>query len=80
MLKKAIYGTLNIVSLVLFTSSMLFLASAWSANGLLLLSLTLFAVPLVYTRRNIARARGCAKVFKEQKVVSAERERVNEKV
>jgi hypothetical protein len=80
MLKKAIYGTLNIVSLVLFTSSMLFLASAWSANGLLLLSLTLFAVPLVYTRRNIARARGCAKVFKEQKVVSAERERVTEKV
>lgn len=80
MLKKAIYGTLNIVSLVLFTSSMLFLASAWSANGLLLLSLTLFAVPLVYTRRNIARARGCAKVLKEQKVVSVERDSVSEKV
>ena len=76
MLKKAIYGILNIVSLVLFTSSMLFLASAWSANGLLLLSLTLFAVPLVYTRRNIARARGCAKVLKEQKVVSADRDGV----
>lgn len=80
MLKKAIYGTLNIVSLVLFTSSMLFLASAWSANGLLFLSLTLFAVPLVYTRRNIVCVRGCAKVFKEQKVVSAERDGVAEKV
>ena len=80
MLKKAIYGTLNIVSLVLFTSSMLFLASVWSANGFLLVSLTLFAVPLVYTRRNIARARGCAKVLKEQKAVSAERDGVSEKV
>ena len=80
MLKKAIYGTLNIVSLVLFTSSMLFLASAWSANGLLLLSLTLFAVPLVYTRRNIARARGCAKAVKEHGAVSEERDGVAEKV
>ena len=47
MLKKVVYGILNTVSLVLFTSSILFLASVWSANGLLLISLTLFAVPLV---------------------------------
>lgn len=80
MLKKVVYGILNTVSLVLFTSSILFLASVWSANGLLLISLTLFAVPLVYTRRNIARARGCAKVFKEQKVVSVEQDGVAEKV
>lgn len=80
MLKKTAYGVLNIICLVMFTSSMLFLASAWSANGLLLLSLTLFAVPLVYTRRNIARVRGCAKVLKKQKVVSAEQDGVAEKV
>ena len=80
MLKKTAYGVLNIICLVMFTSSMLFLASVWSANGLLLISLTIFAVPLVYTRRNIARARGCAKVLKEQKVFSAEQDGVSEKV
>lgn len=80
MLKKLAIGVLNVVCLVMFTSSVLFAVSAWSANGLLLLSLTLFAGPLVYTRRNIARVRGCAKVFKEQKVVSAERDGVAEKV
>jgi len=75
-LKKLAIGVLNVVCLVMFTSSVLFAVSAWSANGLLLLSLTLFAVPLVYTERNIARARGCAKVVKEQGTVSAEREGV----
>ena len=80
MLKKTAYGVLNIICLVMFTSSMLFLASAWSANGFLLLSLILFAVPIVYTRRNIARARGCAKVLKEQGAVSAEQGGVAEKV
>lgn len=80
MLKKLAIGVLNIVCLVMFTSSVLFAVSAWSANGLLLLSLTLFAVPLVYTERNIARARGCAKSVKEQGAVSAEREGVVEKV
>lgn len=79
-MKKLAIGVLNIVCLVMFTSSVLFVVSAWSDNGLLLLSLILFAVPLVYTRRNIARARGCAKVLKEQKVVSAERDGVAEKV
>lgn len=80
MLKKLTIGVLNIVCLIMFTSSVLFAVSAWSANGLLLLSLTLFAVPLVYTERNIARARGCAKVVKERGNVSAEREGVAEKV
>lgn len=80
MLKKLAIGVLNIVCLVMFTSSVLFAVSAWSANGLLLFSLTLFAVPLVYTERNIARARGCAKAVKEQGAVSVEREGVAEKV
>lgn len=79
-MKKLVIGVLNIVCLVMFTSSVLFAISAWSANGLLLLSLTLFAVPLIYTERNIARARGCAKAVKEQGVVSSEREGVGEKV
>lgn len=79
-MKKLVIGVLNIVCLVMFTSSVLFAISAWSANGLLLLSLTLFAVPLVYTERNIARARGCAKAVKEQGVVSSDREGVGEKV
>lgn len=79
-MKKLVIGVLNIVCLVMFTSSVLFAISAWSANGLLLLSLTLFAVPLVYTERNIARARGCAKAVKEQWVVSSDREGVGEKV
>ena len=79
-MKKLVIGVLNIVCLVMFTSSVLFAISAWSANGLLLLSLTLFALPLVYTERNIARARGCAKAVKEQGVVSSDREGVGEKV
>lgn len=79
-MKKFAIGVLNFVCLVMFTSSVLFAVSAWSANGFLLLSLTLFAVPLVYTERNIARARGCAKAVKEQGNASAEREGVAEKV
>lgn len=79
-MKKFTIGALNIVCLVMFTSTVMFAVSAWSANGLLFLSLTLFAVPLVYTERNIARARGCAKAVKEQGAVSAEREGVAEKV
>lgn len=79
-MKKLAIGVLNVVCLVMFTSSVLFAVSAWSANGLLLLSLTLFAVPLVYTERNIARSRGCAKAVKEQGGVSAKREGVAEKV
>ena len=80
MLKKLAICILNIVCLVMFTSSVLFAVSAWSTNGFLLLSLTIFAVPLVYTRRNIARVRGCAKAVKEQGNVSAERDGVSEKV
>lgn len=79
-MKKLAIGVLNVVCLVMFMSSVLFAVSAWSANGLLLLSLTLFAVTLVYTERNIARARGGAKAVKEQVAVSAEREGVVEKV
>lgn len=79
-MKKLAIGVFNVVCLVMFTSSVLFAVSAWSANGLLLLSLTLFAVPLVYTERNIARARGCAKVVKEQGNASAERDGAVEKV
>ena len=78
-MKKFTIGALNIVCLVMFTSTVMFVVSAWSANGLLFLSLTLFAVPLVYTEHNIARARGCAKVVKERGTVSTERDGVVEK-
>lgn len=63
MLKKIALNALNFICFSAFCSVVLFVVSAWFSNGILLLSLTLFMFPIIYSRKNIARARSCAKVL-----------------
>ena len=76
MLKKIALNALNFICFSAFCSVVLFVVSAWFSNGILLLSLTLFMFPIIYSRKNIARARNCAKVLNGASVVREKTENV----